>query len=85
MRAKLFGERGHFFRLMAHDDENLRGLQRLAGTYDGLKERASSGAVQNLGEVGAQARPFSGGQNYDGSVGGRHEREHCRSARTLSQ
>jgi len=72
MSAKRFRDRRDILGLMADDDQNLRRLQRLARAHDVFDERAASRAMQNFREIGTHARPFSGGEDDDGSVGRRH-------------
>jgi hypothetical protein len=58
--------RGYFLGLVANDDDRFARLERSAGARDVLHERTASGAVQNLGQAGLQARAFSRGENHDG-------------------
>ena len=74
IRAQRFGQRAHFFRLVPHYHQNLRGLQRLAGAYDVLDQRPASRAMQHFRQIGTHPRSLPSGQNHDHSVGGSHAR-----------
>src|SRR5579863_1164826 len=74
LRAEPFDYGGNIFSLMAHDDEQLRRLERAAGAHHVLDKRASTGAVQHLREVGAHARSLARGENDDGGVTRSHRK-----------
>ena len=67
-RAEAFCNLADFFGLVPHDGDDLRGLERPAGTNDVFEQRNSAGAMKHFGLFGTHARSFAGSENDDYSV-----------------
>ena len=58
----------HLFRLMPHDNDRFAGLERFTGAHDLFHQRAPTGAVQDFGQAGFEARAFSRGEDNNSQV-----------------
>jgi hypothetical protein len=78
LHSKRRGKLSDSLSLMADDGEQLRRLERLAGTHHMFDQRSAAGAVENFCQLGTHARPLTRGEDDNCCVGqGGHGQQYC--------